>query len=198
MARGGFQLAMAKTLPYLCVMKPLIIIYFIVFSFMISCKKNSDSPPKIPNDNLMTGTVTVNDRAPRNFVSTGDSTSFTWTYDDVRGDTLYAVTGYDGVGSIALVLVNKYQPGTYEFIANDTNGNNISYANYIESIGYSYTLYLSTVGTDTANNALATGAFTIDKLTDSEIEGSMNMVFTNGVKQIGRIEDLHFKASAAK
>lgn len=179
-------------------MKPLIIIYFIVFSFMISCKKNSDSPPKIPNDNLMTGTVTVNDRAPRNFVSTGDSTSFTWTYDDVRGDTLYTVTGYDGVGILSLVLVKKYQPGTYEFIANDTNGNNISYANYIESIGYSYTLYLSTVGTDTANNALATGAFTIDKLTDSEIEGSMNMVFTNGVKEIGRIEDLHFKASAAK
>ena len=179
-------------------MKPLIIIYFIVFSFMISCKKNSDSPPKIPNDNLMTGTVTVNDRAPRNFVSTGDSTTFTWAYDDISDDTIYSVTGYDGVGILSLLLVKKYQPGTYNFIANDTTGTNFSFANYVEGIGYSYTVFLSTVGTDTANNALATGAFTIDKFPDSQIEGRRTVIFPEGGKQTGRIEDLQFKASATK
>ena len=175
-------------------MKPLITLCVIILT-IVSCKKEDAAPPSNPNNNnFIKGSVTVNGRAARNFVAAADSTDFAVSADNNSSDTLYTIHGWDNIGEIQLTLVNLYTPGTYHFLVNETPAYDITFISYTEPVqSAAFSTYFSTVGT--INNDSTTGTFTIDKMSRSEIEGSINVVYTKANEEVGRLDNVHFKGT---
>lgn len=176
-------------------MKPLHLLTLLIFAGS-ACRKDSGSAPRNkPNNNKISATVTVLDRAPRNFIASGgDSTFFTHTIDTVRNDTIYYISGADAIGGISLYLFGVLQPGTYQFIEG-TPGTNYNFLNYIESESIYPTLLVSTVGTDSLGNQLSSGTFNITRMTETEVEGTLNAEFRDTERLLVKIESMYFKGT---
>jgi hypothetical protein len=175
-------------------MKPIITLCAIVL-IIVSCKKEDAAPPpRTANNNFMKGSVTVNGRPTRNFVATADSIDFAVSADNNSSDTLYTITGWDDIGEIQLALVNQYAPGTYDFLVNETPAYDITFITYTEPVQSAVpSTYFSSAGT--VNNDSTTGTFTIDKISRSEIEGTINVVYKKANEEVGRFDNVHFKGT---
>lgn len=175
-------------------MKPLYLL--IAFAILLAaCKKDSGGPPKKTNNNKITATVTVLERAPRNFVATGaDSTYCTRFNDTARHEIMYTIGGGDGIGGLTLYLFKVLAPGTYEFIEGEP-GTNFNFLNYIESDGYDVKLIASTVGTDSLGNQFSNGSFTIIKMAETEVEGTLNAELRDSERLLVKIESMYFRGT---
>ena len=165
---------------------------------VFGCKKNAAIPPEVINTNSIEAQVNITGRAPRTHSVKGETAVFS-SYVDENQNRIISIWGYDGIFSLKLDFTN-IDTGTYSFMETYNSGKTGGGLTYIEGTFFSSLLYFTTFETDTLGNNISrsTGSFTINKLNDTEIEGTMNAVLINGDGIECHISNAVFKGGIVK
>jgi hypothetical protein len=169
-------------------MKPLILC-IITIAFIFSCKKEHDPPEQIVT-NEFSGLVAVEGRSPRKITAAGTDAPFYGGYALLADKEQYDISGSDEKGTVTLVITGVMPLGKYDFVPGRSSG---YYVIYEEGIYPDYTLYASTVDADSTAAPGSLGSFTIINMTDTTIEGTMNVKLrsANGVDI--KVDSVYFK-----